>query len=162
MIPILLASIFHFPAFCLTIFKACKASCNGPIDLSSIIASLGSRYLSTKAVTPSFVKAQATSLPSRFVSKPPYPPPGQIMIAEPLDKFFKGRKMVKVGIETFLVTVSTKAFAVFCSSFILIFEFGILPGYRGMVCWALEIFTKKIKKIRTLLLIIKPIIKTYT
>jgi hypothetical protein len=42
-------------------------------------------------------------------------------------RFFKGRKMVKVGIDTFLVTVSTKAFAVICSSFALIFEFGILP-----------------------------------
>jgi hypothetical protein len=46
--------------------------------------------------------------------------------------------MDKVGTDTFLVTVSTKSFAVACSSLALTFELGIFPGYSETVCWALE------------------------
>jgi hypothetical protein len=38
--------------------------------------------------------------------------------------------MLKVGRDTFLVTVSTTAFAVICSSLALIFEFGIFAGIK--------------------------------
>ena len=43
------------------------ASCNGPMDLSTIVSSLGSRYLSTKAATPCLFSAFAIFQPSLLI-----------------------------------------------------------------------------------------------